>query len=137
MEKGVVNTARYYHHETVFVGGKEDDICDNVRKGLDITKATNDSPKRLTMPQKMSARSGRSTSTSSAERKRPSSHTDAPLPPRKRTRSSSLAKGGKSSAQKNRVHRRVIVRDYGKVFYKASSRAAMLAALGGSIESKR
>ncbi len=137
MEKGVVNTARYYHHETVFVGGKEDDICNNVRKGLDITKATNDRPKRLAMPQKISTRSGRSTSTSSAGRKRPSSHTDAPLPPRKRTRSSSLAKSGKSSAQRNRVHRRVIVRDYGKAIYKASSRAAMLAALGGCIEGMR
>ena len=34
----------------------------------------------------------------------------------------------------NRVHRRVIVRDYGKAIYKASSRAAMLAALEGCIE---
>ncbi|KAG2000815.1 hypothetical protein GB937_010802 [Aspergillus fischeri] len=33
-EKDVVNTARYYYHETVQVGGKVDDICDNVRKGL-------------------------------------------------------------------------------------------------------
>jgi len=29
----------YYHHETVYVGGKEDDICNNIRKGLDIQTA--------------------------------------------------------------------------------------------------
>ncbi|KAI9784458.1 MAG: hypothetical protein M1839_002114 [Geoglossum umbratile] len=32
-EKKVVNVARYYHHETVRVGGEEDDINDNIRKG--------------------------------------------------------------------------------------------------------
>ncbi|KAL5431791.1 hypothetical protein PMIN06_012195 [Paraphaeosphaeria minitans] len=34
-EKGVVNAARYYHHETVHVGSQEDDIRENVRRGLD------------------------------------------------------------------------------------------------------
>ncbi|KAF2240206.1 hypothetical protein BU26DRAFT_443333, partial [Trematosphaeria pertusa] len=34
----------------------------------------------------------------------------------------------------NRVHRRVIVRDYGKAIYKASSRTSLLAALEGCIE---
>ncbi|KAL5398040.1 hypothetical protein PMIN03_012820 [Paraphaeosphaeria minitans] len=29
-EKGVVNVARYYYHETVYVGGQEDDIRENV-----------------------------------------------------------------------------------------------------------
>jgi hypothetical protein len=33
-EKGVVNVARYYYHETVHVGGIVDDIRGNVRKGL-------------------------------------------------------------------------------------------------------
>ena len=37
----VVNVARYYHHETARVAGEDDGICKNVRKGLDITKATN------------------------------------------------------------------------------------------------
>jgi hypothetical protein len=41
MEKGVVNVARYYDHETVRVAGEDDGIRKNVRKGLDITKATN------------------------------------------------------------------------------------------------
>jgi hypothetical protein len=33
--------ARYYHHETVCVGGEDDTIVDNVRKGLDIRRAKN------------------------------------------------------------------------------------------------
>jgi hypothetical protein len=38
-EKEVVNVARYYHHETVGVGGYDYDIRGNVRKEVDITKA--------------------------------------------------------------------------------------------------
>jgi len=38
-----------------------------------------------------------------------------------------------STAQQNRVHRRVIVRDYRKNIHKASSRVAMLAVLEGYI----
>jgi len=34
----------------------------------------------------------------------------------------------------NRVHRRVIVRDYGKAIYKVSSRAALLETVDGCIE---
>ncbi len=33
-DSGVRNIARYYHHETVQVDGKNDDIVDNVRRGL-------------------------------------------------------------------------------------------------------
>lgn len=39
--KGVVNVARYYHHETVRVLGTDDDVRSNFRKGLDIMKAEN------------------------------------------------------------------------------------------------
>jgi Fungal protein kinase len=41
IKKKVVNMARYYHYKIVYIGGKEDDICNNIRKGLDITRATN------------------------------------------------------------------------------------------------
>lgn len=41
IEKGVINVARYYYYKTVCVGGEDDDVCNNMRKGLDITKATN------------------------------------------------------------------------------------------------
>ena len=131
-EKGVVNIARYYHHQTVCVGGQDDDIC-NIRKGLDITTATNYKPESLIHPGaagvQASTRKGRS-----ASRKRSSTYTDATLPPRKRTCSSSPTKGGKHPMIQNRVHRRVITSDYGKAIYKASSRAAMLTALKGGIE---
>jgi len=46
----VVNIARYYHHKTVYMGGKEDNICNNVHKGLDIIRATNYKPENLIMP---------------------------------------------------------------------------------------
>src|SRR5271168_4908610 len=74
------------------------------------------------------------TLSSTAGQKRSSSCTDAPLPPRKRTCSSSQTKAGTSTAIPNRVHRRVIVHDYGKDIYKARSRVAMLDELIGSIE---
>jgi hypothetical protein len=45
-EKDVVNVARYFHHETVRVGGQDDDIRTNVRRGLDITKAENYAPRK-------------------------------------------------------------------------------------------
>ncbi|KAL6406386.1 serine/threonine-protein kinase Sgk2 [Ilyonectria robusta] len=133
-EKGVVNVARYYHHETVRVRGADDDIRNNVRKGLDITKATNYRPGRPMLPSSASAssvsRKGRS---SSAGVKRPSSETDAALPPSKRSCSASPTKAS-VEALPNRIHRRVILRDYGKPIYKASSRLALLAALEGCIE---
>jgi len=80
MEKKVVNMARYYYHKTVYIGGKEDNIYNNVRKGLDIIRATNYKLKDLIIPLrpakvKISIRQGRSFS-----RKRSSSYTNAPLP---------------------------------------------------------
>ena len=127
MENGVVNVARYYYHETVRVGGQEDDIYNNVRKRLDITRATDYKPEGLMMSPigvQSSARKDQSNS-----RKR-SSSINAPLPPNKRPCSSSPMK---HPIVLNRVHRRVITSDYGKTLYKASSRAAILAALEGGI----
>ncbi|KAL5405119.1 hypothetical protein PMIN04_012422 [Paraphaeosphaeria minitans] len=133
-EKGVVNVARYYHHETVHVGSQEDDIRGNVRRGLDVTKATNYRPESSMPPPRSnghrSSRTGRSSTATG--RKRSSSCTNAPLPPSKRTCSSSPVKGGKATA--NRVHRRVILRDLGEPIYKASSPTKLLAALEGCIE---
>lgn len=63
-EKGVVNVARYYHHETVFVHNEADDIRSNVRGGLDITEARNYRPERSVLSPGSSAvsalRQGRS-----------------------------------------------------------------------------
>ena len=131
-EKRVKNVARYFHHETVRVGGQDDDIRANVRKGLDITKATNYKPEKQMPPPSITGRraSRKDGSSSVAGRKRSSSCTGIALPPSKRTCSSSPVK----RAVGNRVHRRVIVRDYGKAIYKASSRSSLLAALEGCIE---
>jgi hypothetical protein len=131
-EKGVMNVARYFHHETVSVGSRDDDIRANVRKGLDITKATNYKPEKVMPPpsttgQRASRRDRSSSNT--GRRKRSSSCTALPLPPSKRTCSSSPIK----HAVANRVHRRVVVRDYGKPIYKASSIVSLLTQLEGCI----
>jgi hypothetical protein len=135
--KDVANVARYYHHETVQVGGMDDDIQNNIRKGLDITRATNYRPGRSGLTPSTSAsaagapRKGRSNIAAGV--KRSSSQAGAALPPSKRSCSVSPTKAG-SDALLNRVHRRVILRDYGKPIYKASSRSALLAALEGCID---
>ncbi|KAF2258838.1 hypothetical protein CC78DRAFT_556335 [Lojkania enalia] len=114
-DKGVVNVARYYHYQTVRVGGQDNDIRIN--------------PESLIPPLSTTGhcilRKGRSSS--AAGRERSSSCTDAPLPSSKRTCLSLLVKGERVTA--NRVHRRVIIRDYGKAIYKASSRTSLLAVL--------
>lgn len=137
--QGVVNVARYYHYETIQIYGEEDDIRSNVRGGLDVTTATNYRPERSIPPPSTitagasagASRKGRSSS--AASKKRSSSQTGAALPPSKRSCSTSPTKAG-SCVMPNRVHRRVILRDYGKPIYKASSRSALLAAFEGCIE---
>jgi len=49
MEKEVVNVARYYHYETIHVGGQNNDIY-NICKGLDIVSAINYKLESLIMP---------------------------------------------------------------------------------------
>ena len=133
-DQGVVNVARYYSHETVSVRGRIDEIRSNVRRGLNIMEATNYRPGRSEVSPGMSAGSatGRGRR-STAGIKRSSSQTGAALPPSKRPCSASPTKPD-SSALLNRVHRRVILRDYGKPIYDASSRSALLAALEGCID---
>ncbi|CAI6091430.1 unnamed protein product [Clonostachys chloroleuca] len=132
-QKGVANVARYYHHETVRVRGANDDIQQNIRKGLDVTEAANYRPGRAKLQSSANvsiSRKGRSTSSGV---KRPSSDADATLPPIKRSRPTSPTKAS-GERPPNRVHRRVILSDYGKPIYKASSRVALLSALEGCID---
>ncbi|POR33452.1 Uncharacterized protein TPAR_06369 [Tolypocladium paradoxum] len=132
--KGVLNVARHYHHETVQIRGMDDDIRSNARHGLDVTTAANYRPERPVPPSSIATgalRKGRSITASS--RKRSSSQTDTPLPPNKRSCSASPTKAA-STALPNRVHRRVIVRDYGKPIYKATSRMVLLRAMRGCIK---
>ncbi|PLB43857.1 hypothetical protein P170DRAFT_418244 [Aspergillus steynii IBT 23096] len=130
--QGVVSVARYFHHQTVKVHGEVDDVRNNVRKGLDVTKASNWRQVRSPVTESRDvSRRGSTRKASSLGQKRSSSHTEASLPPSKR--SCSPAHWGDQPLQ-NRVHRRVCVRDYGKSIYRASSRVALLNALEACVE---
>jgi hypothetical protein len=145
-KKGVMNVARYYHHETVQVGSINDDVQANIRKGLDFSKAaanytlqnrrTGSSMMPPSTPVSQdSIDRGRSFNVpSSIGRKRSSSSIGTSLPTSKRPCSSSPTKKTMSPALLNRVHRQIVVQDYGKPIYRASSRAGMLATLEGCIE---
>ncbi|ELQ36898.1 hypothetical protein OOU_Y34scaffold00626g14 [Pyricularia oryzae Y34] len=118
--KGVVNVARHYHHYTVQIHGMDDDIRNNVRKGLEITTATNYRPDQRSklLPNTIvpgTSRRGRTSSGTASKR-------------------SCSASPANVDTLSNRVHRRVILRDYGKPIYKASFRSALLAAVEGCIE---
>ncbi|ROW06356.1 hypothetical protein VPNG_07510 [Cytospora leucostoma] len=134
-EKNVVNVARYHHHETVRVGGQIDQVQENIRRNLDITDAERiesrtpvASPTASTTGTSQQYRSGDSIASSL---KQMSSQLDSALPASKRARSRSQSKP--TEPPSDRVHRRVIVRDYGEPIYLASSPSALLDALGGCI----
>jgi hypothetical protein len=100
----VVNVARYYHHKTVYIGSKEDNIYNNIYKGLDIIKAINYKLKDLIIPLrlarvKISIRKGRSPS-----RKRLFSYTNDLLPPSKYMCLGSLFKNRRHLATLNQVY---------------------------------
>ncbi|CAD6441533.1 90362bc5-0d07-46b3-b5a5-cb30ce7966c1 [Sclerotinia trifoliorum] len=159
-KKEVVNVCRYYHHETVRILGMEDDITGNIRKGLDITKAQSSNfPRRQSVVSRNTALIYSSDRTSM---KRSSSQMNTPMPPppSKRFRpKSSLTPSAdisneaslsnkrstllsppaslsnkKSREHSNRIHRRVILSDYGKPIYSASSLKSLLIAFEGCIK---
>lgn len=209
--RGVVNVARYYHHETVQVRGTDDDVRSNVRRALvvvakmpkdatplpsqghgssssitgnkqslakataippEVSRSRRDSSRRDSSHHVSSHRvsshrvgststSNTSNSTSSTNNKQPPAKTKSILlhSSRSHASSSNSIAGTKrplchisSAAQlrtkrhqstppkdtgyniPNRVHRRVILCDYGKPIHKASSRSALLAALHGCIQ---
>ncbi|KZF22629.1 hypothetical protein L228DRAFT_268018 [Xylona heveae TC161] len=138
-EKKVRNVARYHYHETVLAGGDIDDVC-NIRKGLDITKATNyivESQKAADLQRSSPTPSSRSEADrgrsfeipSIIGRKRSSSSFRPSLPSSKRACSSSPTKRQSLSTPGNREHRRVIIRDYGTPLHKASSVLVFVRAL--------
>jgi Ni/Co efflux regulator RcnB len=145
----VINVTRYYHHETVHVGGSENDVNGNIRKGLDIMKTSNafriasaSKAKDKMLPLNTSKTSIRSlqrnrSKNKNTARKRSSNSFNVSLPSSKRTCSSSPHKQEKGHTMPNRVRRRMILRDYGKGIYKTSSRVALLVTLEGNIINKR
>ncbi len=147
-DKGVRNIAQYYHHETVRVGGKNDDTIENVRRGLMKTCGRTRFKQRLLYEPEVSASAsespgkavaGRSRSQSqskshSLSRKR-SSSTAQMAPPASFKRScSSFESSNPRSPIHNRVHRRVITRDFGKPIYEASSLVAIINGFIGIIK---
>lgn len=129
-QRGVTNVARYYYHATVSVRGQVDDARDNVRGGLDIRTASNYRPERLTASAGAGAASASRKGRSSGKpgMKRSSSQAGASQPPNKRSCSASPTKMAIDSLP-NRVHRRIVLRDYGKPIYKASTYIVLLAGL--------
>ena len=137
--RGVENIARYYHHETVRVGGEIDDTLGNVRRGL--MKACG----RTTFRQ----RSFKTPGASASESQGPAvaGQMQPPSLLRKRSSSSaqlelqSSAKRSRSSFQSrepekplhNRVHRRIITRDAGKDVYEAKSLRGIINGFLGAI----
>ncbi|KAE8154788.1 hypothetical protein BDV25DRAFT_135431 [Aspergillus avenaceus] len=117
-EAGVINVAKYYYHETVHVNGKLTTFVTMLFSTIH--------------PRAETGRMDRSSSTTG--RKRSSSHTGATLPSSKRPCLGSSSKGGDKANLQDRVHRRVIVSDYGTPIYKARSRVSLLSALEGCIE---
>ncbi|PVH90320.1 hypothetical protein DM02DRAFT_647610 [Periconia macrospinosa] len=143
-EAGVENVARYYHHETVRVGGEMDDVLYNVRKGLNEAGGRNAFQQRRSTPSEpatssailsaSSSKRGRSTSRSKTmTRKRSSSCLQPSMPPPKRSCSDSPVKQD-AAQRRNRVHRRLVMRDIGKSIYEASSPRAILRGLFGGIK---
>ncbi|EKV06646.1 hypothetical protein PDIG_76560 [Penicillium digitatum PHI26] len=133
-ERGVVNVARYYHHATVRIRDQDDDVQGNVRGDLDIRAASNYRPERSAPSTGTGTTDGprKSRSSGQSNLKRFSSQTGVFLRPNKRSCSASPTKASINPLP-NRVHRRIVLRDYGKPIYKASTRTALLAALEGCI----
>lgn len=111
-EKGVCNIARYYHHETVQINDKDDDIFGNVRRGsMQAGGRTNFREKIATDSLASASNSQEKTTRSKSRyqtesRKRKSSPTPILSDP-KRPRSS-LSTTYPEPSNLNRVHRRVV-----------------------------
>jgi len=139
-DKGVRNIARYYHHETVQVGGKNDDTIENVRRGLMKTCGrTTFRQKSFNKPEAPASESlgkGVAGRTQSESRSRKRSSSSAQMAPRsgiKRFCSSFELRNSPLQIH-NRVRRRTITRDPGKPIYKASSPVAIINGFIGAIK---
>ena len=141
-DKGVRNIARYYHHETVQIDGKNDDTIENVRRALmKICGRTTFKQKSFIGPELPSSESlgravvGRAPS-GSLSRKRSSSSAQMARSPNKRSCSSRRSRDPATPAH-NRIRRRVITLDTGKTIQKARSLKAVLNGLIGAINGRQ
>lgn len=138
-QKGVRNVARYYHHETVQIDGKDDDIFENVRKGLMKSCGRNLFRQKLfiepELPSLESSRKGVAgpVQSQNLSRKRLRSSTPTALPATKKPRSSFGSRDSRTLTH-NRIHRRVITRDAGRNIQAATSLLAVINGLIGAIK---
>ena len=110
-DKGARNIARYYHHETVQVDGKNDDTIENVRRGLMKTCGRTRFKQRLYEPEVSASASespgkavaGR-TQSPNLSRKRSSSTAQMTPPARIKRSCSSFESRNSGSPIHNRVH---------------------------------
>ncbi|OJI90659.1 hypothetical protein ASPTUDRAFT_62688 [Aspergillus tubingensis CBS 134.48] len=112
-----------------------DDVRYNIRGGLDIRTATtlhhSEQAEAPSAGASVANSQHKGQSTDRPNIERPYSQDRAFLPPSKRPRLSSP--NDISEKPSNRIHRRVIMRDYGKPIYTASTHSILLAALEGCI----
>ena len=138
-QKGVRNVARYYHHETVQIDGKDDDIFENVRRGLMKRCGRNLFRQKLFIePELPSLESSRKDVASPGQsrnlsRKRLRSSAPTALPATKKPRSS-LGSRDSTTLTHNRIRRRVITRDAGRNIQNATSLLAVINGLIGAIK---
>ncbi|TFB01129.1 hypothetical protein CCMA1212_006702 [Trichoderma ghanense] len=105
--KEVVNVARYYHHETVYVRSQIDAIVTNVRGDLNADAINFHA---IRSPEFGATATERSRSRSITGLKRSSSQIGTPIPPSNRSCSTTSTKLGRESLP-YRLHRRVIIRN--------------------------
>ncbi|KAI1939033.1 hypothetical protein LOZ66_003110 [Ophidiomyces ophidiicola] len=131
-EANVVNVARYYHHEIVQINRTDDDTR-VIRKHLNITTARDDSTNARPSLIRARFRGSGELSRSMAGQKRSLDNVSTALPARKRSQPS-LIKHIAGENTQYRVHRRVVLLDYGKPLYTASSMVVLLKGLEDCIQ---
>lgn len=137
IEKKVINVARYYYHKIIQVGSQNNNVNENMQKGLNITKVTNNSARGPitifnTLEPNMKIQEGQN---SLARQKKLSSYLDIlPSWPNKHSCLSFLMKDRSKPTESNQVYYCVILNDYRKPFYKASSQITMFFTLKGCID---
>ena len=153
-EKGVEHMAKHWFHETVKIDGDVDDVCNSIRGRLDLSGARvvflkqrkaspplNDSNASTSVSIQGGLRGAIvHTQSRSGSQKRKADDPevkDQPLMKRRSSvRSGSLRPSTPILAPipQNRVHRRVIVADYGKPLNQATSLTALLQAVQGCVK---
>lgn len=138
-QKGVRNVARYYHHETVQIDGKDDDVFENVRRGFmksgGRTLFTQKPFIELEMSSSQSLQKGVAGPAQAENKSQKRSISSAPttLPATKRPCSSFGSRDSKTLTH-NRIRRRVITRDAGRSIENATSLLAVINGLIGAIK---